>query len=126
MSSSALDHQQKIRKYLAEVPGSGFTKLAAAPLLYRLAWWLGVPVRPPVFQSWQALTLSIGLPYGIFISLIMWWIMWPGWENWFMTPILVVCCGPLFGLFMSGIYVRRAVELRLPDWEDYGNDESVG
>jgi hypothetical protein len=107
--------------FLREVPRPGFSRWTAAPPIYRLAWWAGIRVRPPVFQSFAVRAVLFGA---------FWWILFPllalianGWFVHFelATAIVLGAVGAVtLGVFMSFHYQMKALWLDLPDWDDYG------
>jgi hypothetical protein len=117
-----MDHQDKITKYLLEVPRPGFGRRTAAPPLYRLAWWAGLRVRPPVFQPFWSVAVFNGTFSGVVFGVSVWLLTWllEGRHSSLQTIALSACMGVFVGLFMGRFYGDHARTLKLPNWDDYG------
>ena len=90
----------------------------SAPPIYRLAWMLGLRVRPPLYQSFAALALGMGIWFGVVWGSLMWFLFWRGEEK----PLSIAVFGSLiaglvFGLGMACYYRWKAGRLQLPPLE---------
>jgi hypothetical protein len=90
----------------------------AAPPLYRLLWALGVPVPPPHFQSFPALALAMGVPFGLLLGVVLTF-AGPGNPALPIGAGMGLVAGALFGLSMAGYYRRSAARMNLPRWADF-------
>src|SRR5262245_43427049 len=77
----------------------------SAPPIYRLAWVLGLHIRPPLYQTFASLALCMGLGFGILWGLAMWFLIWRGEERSIIVALVgALFAGVLFGLAMAGYY----------------------
>ena len=94
---------------------------AVAPPLFRLAWNLGLPIPPPQFLGFGALTAVMGVPFGVIWGAFMWLAIWKrqgvGIGG---TVVASMFAGVLFGMVMAFFFRRKARKLCLPAWCDYG------
>jgi hypothetical protein len=87
----------------------------SAPPIYRLAWRLGLHVRPPLYQSFTPLALGMGALFGPLWGLLMWLSEWRGQAR--AIPLALVStllAGIIFGVTMAGYYRWKARHVRLP------------
>jgi hypothetical protein len=90
-------------------------KYTSAPPIYRLAWKLGIRVRPPLYQSFASLALGMGSWFGVVYGLLMWLLSWRG-EGMSIARASIesLFAGVFFGLAMAGYYRWKAARLKLP------------
>jgi membrane associated rhomboid family serine protease len=115
-----MDHQAKVAHLLEDFKRRGIQAYSTAPPLYRLLWRMGIEVPPPHFGSFGSITLIMGLYFGVFWGLAMWFLVWRGDD----MPIAIavtasVLAGLLFGAIMAVYFRWRARKLGLPSWKDY-------
>jgi hypothetical protein len=113
-----MSHREKVERHVADMRSRGLWRSTAAPPLYRVLWAIGVPVRPPLMQTFWTLAafmgIYFGVAWGVFMRLLFWQQM--PWQYWASVSGLA---GLLFGLSMATYYRVRARSLGLPSWEDY-------
>ncbi len=112
------NYQQRMLQITDALVAQGVGRYTAAPLIYQLAWRLGLRVRPPLYQSFKTLALSIGTGFGLVWGLVTWLFFW-GPEGDPLPAVLVgaVVAGTLFGLIMATVYRRKARTVHLPPIE---------
>lgn len=119
-----MTHREKVRFMMEDLEKRGVGRWTSAPPLFRLLWHFGSRARPPLFPPWVRLVLLYGVPYGVFMSMLTFWVMpRPAGE---MALLLVLVGGPLmgagFGVGQAIAFRYRASKLGLPPWESYGFD----
>jgi hypothetical protein len=109
------DYRQRMLDIADELRAQRVGPYTSAPPMYRLAWMLGLHVRPPFYQSFGMLALGMGAWFGIVWGCLMWFVFWRG-EGRSVTRALVgaTFAGVFFGLAMGGYYRWKASRLRLP------------
>ena len=117
-----MDHQAKIAHLLEEFKQRGIGQYTTAPPLYRLLWRIGIEAPPPHFASFGSIALLMGLFFGVFWGLVMWFTIWREDD----MPIALALttsaiAGLLFGVIMAAYFRWRARKLALPPWQDYPN-----
>lgn len=124
-------HAEKVGTLRSDLEARGLSKRWAAPPLYVLLWFLRIPVRPPLFQRFGALLLTMGGWFCVSWGLMMWLFsqLWflptaerAGVTTIWLTPfiaLLAVGAGTFFGLTMAALVRRKARPLHLPPWEQY-------
>jgi len=98
----------------------GISKYTYGPPAHRLAWKLGVNVRPPLFARFLTNASIFGIYFGAAWGCAMWLILWSPRH----VPVHVaiwtsVVAGLLFGLAMALWYRYIARRFALPKWEQY-------
>ena len=112
-----MNHDKKVSRMLDNLSFRGMSKFTIAPPGFRLAWFLGWKVKPPLFLGFFALLFGLGIPFSI-----LWGILvglmgnFSSFEN-RILPSMVV--GIIFGLIMAFYYRVKARELDLPPWDHY-------
>lgn len=114
-----MTHGEKVAYLLKDLGQKRIGQYTIAPPIYRLLWRLGVEVKPPHFASFWSLVAPLGMAFGVFWGVIMWFFIWRQ-----STPVSVavgtaVLAGLLFGIIMALYYRGRARKLGLPKWADY-------
>jgi membrane associated rhomboid family serine protease len=98
-----------------ELAAQGVGRSTSAPPAYRLAWRLGLRVRPPLYQSFAALVVGMGALFGVLWGLFMWVIFWrPDGHSPTSAIVTALVTGALFGLLIALFYRWKARSLRLP------------
>jgi hypothetical protein len=99
----------------------GLTKSTIAPPAFRLAWKLGVQVAPPMFASFVANFLIMGIFFGVAWGGMMWLMFWQNQTRMTGSIALLAAAGAgiMFGLCMATYYRILRSRHKLPDWEDY-------
>lgn len=109
------DYQQRMQALTDELHAQGVPKSTSAPPAYRLAWRMGLRVRPPLYQSFASLAIGMGLWFGVLWGLVMWLLFWRRDALSITTAFgASLAAGVLFGLMMAAYYRRKARGLRLP------------
>jgi len=109
----------KIQQALDVLAATGMGRSTYAPVLYRLLWSLGVPLRPPHFASFLSNTLVMGGAYGVTFTGVTWLID----DHVRTAASLVGQClftGLAFGLIMAAWTRSRSRKHNLPDWSEIG------
>lgn len=114
--------ERRLAACLSDMQARGLRRGLCAPLHYRIAWRLGIRLRPPVYSgsvaTWVREGLISGAEYGGFFWIGTWIL---GGEPFGMLGV-VVAAG-FFGLLMGGVMWRQYYfgidRLRLPRWEQY-------
>ncbi|EQD35935.1 conserved hypothetical protein, membrane [mine drainage metagenome] len=109
------DYRQRMLAIADELRAQRVSAYTFAPPIYRLAWMLGLHIRPPLYQSFATLALGMGAGFGIPYGLCMWFLFWQG-EGLTATRVLIasLSAGVFFGLAMASIYKWKAGRLQLP------------
>ncbi|TJZ73013.1 DUF6404 family protein [Chitiniphilus eburneus] len=98
----------------------GVGESARFPWWLRLAWRLGLRLRPPHFQPFAVNLFWNGLWFGAIWGVCMWLALWgpqvmmPCW----LALLLSALVGTIYGLFQALFYAATARQYRLPRWED--------
>lgn len=114
----AMTHREKV-VFLYEDKGRNFT---IAPPVFRLAWKLGWRIRPPVFQSFALLAVEVGVPFGVLMGAVDYFVA--GGAKSAPDFASAVFLGVFFGLFVATNYWHLARQLGLPAWEEYPGEEA--
>jgi hypothetical protein len=109
-----MTHEQKLEWIFEDLSRRGIKRGSFAPLLHRLLWRFGFPIRPPHFTSFGG-NFCLG---GLFMGLA-YFIARQG-SNAPLEGIIVgsVACGAVGGLFTALSYSRQARKFSLPKWEE--------
>jgi hypothetical protein len=113
-----MNHREKVNYVLADLDQRGVKRYYSAPPLWRVAWAIGIPLRPPHFMGFLPATLFNGGYFGFAWGALMWLLVWRSAEIAFAATA-ATAAGALFGLFMGVYYRRSAAKLQLPPWERY-------
>ena len=108
-------YRERMLAITDQLRAQGVNQYTSAPPIYRLAWRLGLHVRPPLYQAFASLALSMGAVFGIAWGLMMWFILWRGEGRSIITAFAVsLFAGVFFGLMMAAYYRWKAARLQLP------------
>ncbi|HEX7688251.1 MAG TPA: DUF6404 family protein [Burkholderiaceae bacterium] len=111
----------KIDSAVRQAIAAGIRPFDAAPPLYRLAWRLGLDLRPPLYASFAVNALVMGGFYGASMGVLglLWAMSRPGWRPALALPVLGLACaaGAIFGILMAGLMRRRAGRAGLSSWD---------
>jgi len=104
----------KIKQALDVLATTGISRWNYAPPLHRLLWSLGVPIRPPLFNSFAYNFLSMGSSFGVAFT----WLTRD--QDSTLVGLLAQCVitGGAFGLIMAIWMQRRARRYNLPAWSE--------
>lgn len=118
------DYRQRMHAIADELRAQRVRPYTFAPPIYRLAWILGLHIRPPLYQSFATLALGMGAGFGIGWGLFTWYLFWHG-EGLSVTGVLAgsLFAGVFFGLTMAGYYRWKASRLQLPQLD--GRSDAV-
>lgn len=112
------EYRQRMLAIADELRAQRVGPYTSAPPLYRLAWLLGLHIRPPLYQSFASLALGAGAWFAATWGLLMWFWLWRGEGRSVASTIVAsVVAGVLFGLAMASYYRRKAARLQLPPLE---------
>ncbi len=114
---------KKIEDYIKEVDRRVDNNFALAPPLFRILWWCGLRIRPPLFQTFMFNFLVNGI-----IVIVITYCLIP-----LLHPILpvvpdnsllgttglAVFFGICMGWYSAKWYEKEARNAALPKWEDY-------
>jgi hypothetical protein len=115
-----MTHQERVALAIGNLVSRGIPKSAAAPLLFRLAWKLGMPIRPPHYLAFGEIALLMGSPFAIFWGTLMWFTTWRKQDGSVIAAIVAsAAAGILFGISMAAYYRWRSNKLQLPAWSEY-------
>ena len=109
----------KIREALEVLAATGMGRSTYAPLIYRLFWSIGIPIRPPHFANFFSNVLVMGGGYGVIFTGTMWLIS----DHERTIASLVGQClftALAFGLIMAAWTQSRNRKHNLPDWSEIG------
>lgn len=113
MSKSA----EQIEAYIEELGMQGVDRSKAVPPLYRLLWKLGVPVNPPLSQSFLSVAMVHGFYFGPLWALGMWFFMLRDGPNAFaVTLFAMLLAGTLFGAIAGFKYRKIGRDRKVPEW----------
>jgi hypothetical protein len=107
----------KIQRALSVLAETDIGRWSYAPPAYRLFWWLGVPIRPPHFNTFVGNFLAQGIVSGAIFTLIM--CIWISRDR-PLTDVLPQCAlfAILSGLTSAAWIRSRRRKHRLPAWSD--------
>jgi hypothetical protein len=81
---------------------------------------MGIETPPPHFASFGMSALVMGLFFGVFWGLIMWFLGWRANDVPIASAVTMsVVAGVLFGVITAAYFRWRASKLALPPWKDY-------
>jgi hypothetical protein len=109
------EYRERMLAIVDQLRAQRVNPYTSAPPFYRLAWLLGLHIRPPLYQTFASLALCMGVSFGIAWGLMMWLLFWRS-EG----PSIIVAfvaslfAAVLFGLTMASYYRWKAARLRLP------------
>jgi hypothetical protein len=113
-------HQQKVQHLLADLKERGKPARMGAPLLWRLLWWLGFELPPPLFLGYWSLTLILILLLAAGWGVMMWLLQWQFTNMSFAGVIAASAAfGLLTGPLMGWLTKRESKKLQLPSWSAY-------
>ena len=115
-----MDHDEKVKRYLARTDALGIKRIQAAPPLHRVAWRAGIPLAPPLCMSFGGLALL----FGSFFALSMYFVLRaPFWdhtpESRMATAVGALVGGVIYGLLMAAVFVGLRQRHGLPLWNDF-------
>jgi hypothetical protein len=109
------DYRQRMLAITEELRAQNVGPYTSAPPAYRLAWLLGLHVRPPLYQTFASLALETGVSFGVLFGLTMWFLVDRGEGSTIIGALIgSAIAGIGFGLIMAGFYRRKSARLRLP------------
>lgn len=117
-----MDFEQKVTHFREEMEYLGICQYAAAPLLYRVLWFLGIAEPPPFFANrWRSLSIHatcyslllafILLTLHIFVALNL--------STSVNLFVIVLMFSLVYSFYMASNYQYQSRMLELPSWELY-------
>ena len=123
VSPKNMTHDEKVALVISDLTARGLKKASIAPPAFWLAWKLGIPVPPPHFLSFGTIATVMGTVFGVLWGILMWFVLWnPQGYPVGLAIIASLGAGILFGAAMAFYYRRKARQLDLPSWSDYGKN----
>ncbi len=114
---------EKIEKYIEDMKGRRLRLTPIAPWEYRLLWYWGLNVRPPIFQSLVVNTMVTGMQatLGFAFAVILLERVLRIFSVSSLADVAVrsMCFGLLIGWWTARGYAKEFKDLELPDWESY-------
>jgi len=109
------DYRRRMLAIADELRAQRVGPYTSAPPIYRLAWLLGIHIRPPLYQSFSSLALFSGTWFGIVWGLLMWFLFCRS-EGRSVSNVFIVVlvAGVVFGLGLASYYRWKGNRLRLP------------
>ena len=114
-----MDHNEKLKSYLAQAEALGISRWQAAPPLHRLAWRLGIPLPPPLCMSFTGLAVLFGSMFGLTMYAVRAAAFWSPIESSMATAAGAFVGGALYGLFMASVFKSLQRGSRFPLWRDF-------
>lgn len=117
-----MDFQQKVTHFREEMEYLGICQYAAAPLLYRFVWFLGIVEPPPFFTSrWRSLSIHV-ICYSLlmaFVLLTMHIFVAVNLSTSINLFVIVLMFIVVHSFYRASIYEYQSKMLELPNWELY-------
>jgi len=66
-----MSFKERLKRYRTEAKNNGVPDALIGPLPYQVLWAIGVPVTPPLHQSFLGRLLTIGIPAGLAFGILM-------------------------------------------------------
>ncbi|MDA8622307.1 DUF6404 family protein [Psychrosphaera sp.] len=117
-----MDFEQKVIHFREEMEYLGICQFSAAPILYRVLWFLGLQEPPPFFASrWrtiglQTLCLSLLMSFLLMTSYIFFSVDITASFNLF---IIFFIFNVFYSFYAASSYRYHSQMLELPEWEVY-------
>ena len=115
------DYRQRMHAIADELRSQRIRPYTFAPPLYRLAWMLGLYIRPPLYQSFASVAVVMGTGFSIGWGLFSWFLFWQGERTVSAALVSSLFAGVFFGLTMAGYYRWKAGRLQLPPLDGRSN-----
>ncbi len=114
-----MDNQSRREEALKLLASTGIWRSNYHPPYLILLWKLGIDARPPHFNKFWHNVRDVGIPFGLFWGVWMWFSTWresgmPLWGG----MLAAGSAAFLFGFWMALIYERGKRKHHLPPWED--------
>lgn len=113
-----MTHAEKIEAMYSHVKNLGISRSIAAPPLWRMLWWIGIEVPPPLFMGFTANALLTGTHFGVCWGGLM--MLVNLFRHDFSPSVLffaAIGAGVLFGSSMAANWRYIARKHHLPSWE---------
>jgi hypothetical protein len=121
-----MTHREQVDAAVADLLARGVRKASAAPPAYRLAWRLGLPVRPPHYQTFLGHVFTVGsftLVAAVAFVLAAWAVTarvpFGGFREIAAVLLLIAAVGSLTS---AAYYGASAWWRGLPAWEEFAPD----
>jgi hypothetical protein len=106
----------KIERALEVLAATGMGRSTYAPLFYRLFWTLGVPIRPPHFQTSLGSFLLMASSYGLGFTAVSWLFYDRAVTATNLASTAIAAAS--FGLIMTACKQWRVRKHNLPPWSE--------
>ncbi|MDB2373780.1 DUF6404 family protein [Psychrosphaera haliotis] len=117
-----MDFEQKVTHFREEMEYLGICQYAAAPLLYRFLWFLGIAEPPPFFTSrWRSLSIQ-AICYSFlmaFVLLTLHIFVAVNLSTSVNLFVIVLIFSLVYSFYMASNYQYQSRMLELPNWELY-------
>lgn len=112
--------EERLKYFLADMKLRGQRHGDVFPPFFRLLWWMGIKVRPPLFLPFWNLAFFSGAIGGLLWGTAMYFILWQRYASGPATSIFGgIAFGAFFGCALAITFRTRAKKLELGDWADY-------
>lgn len=121
-----MDHREKVDHLIEDLTSRGAWKSNVAPPLFQLLWKLGLEVRPPMFMGFVELLLTMGLPFGLIWTAVMWKLRWAEAGR---APLTMVVTGAVaavaFAALMTPVMGHLRKKYGLTTWDAYPDGDGA-
>jgi len=109
--------RKEIKDYIADLKAQGIRPFTAAPLVYRMLWFLKINITPPLNQKPVKNGVFLGLFFAGFMGIFMniFNLVQEGSLS-IAHTIMSIIVGVFFGIYMSRHFINLAKNLRIPEW----------
>jgi hypothetical protein len=93
--------------------------------LYRLLWFLNVPIRPPQFAGFAFNAIFFTLYFCAICALSGWFATWMGQRIPIAIVFGIVASAPIYGVLLAAYYRSVARRYKLPAWAELSNEAEI-
>lgn len=116
-----MSFKERLARYKREARNAGIPSALIGSVPYEILWAFGVPVTPPLRQSFLGRLLVIGIPAGLIFGIAMAFV--PPEAGKPPVPLWkTLGAGPAFGLLLGAFWSGMAAALKsrynVPPWDD--------
>jgi len=115
----AVEFERRFQAAIKELEAAGVKPVAANPPMTRAARTLGLRVKPPFYMDFQQLSCFMGLPFGVFWGVFMYFGFWKS-ADMPMSAVLgsSVIAAVFFGCGMAWFINGRRKLLSFRPWDE--------